>query len=74
MVEQTLLQKLTREVRNAAGIERTPSQVFEWLTQNTKRPRSFVIKVLGDLDAVQGLANRMRIPYLESAPPSSEWE
>jgi hypothetical protein len=73
MVEQKLLQQLTREVRNAAGIERTPSQVFQWLTQNTKRPRSFVQKVLADPDAVQELASRMKIPFLESAPPSTEW-
>lgn len=74
MVEQTLLQKLTREVRNAAGIERTPSQIYEWLTQNTKRARSFTLKVLADPDLVQSLANRMRIPLLEDSPPSSEWE
>lgn len=74
MVEQTLLQKLAREVRDAAGIERTPSQIYEWLTQNTKRARSFALKVLDDPDLVQSFANRMRIPYLENAPPSSEWE
>ncbi len=74
MVEQTLLQKLTREVRNAAGIERTPSQIYEWLMQNTKRARSFTLKVLDDPDLIQSLANRMRIPLLEDSPPSSEWE
>lgn len=74
MIERSLLLRLTRELRNANGIERTPSQVEKWVTENAKRPATFVKNVLGDADAILTMAERMRIPYIENAPPSSDWE
>lgn len=74
MIDPKLLQRLTRELRNANGIERTPKQVEKWVTENSKRPATFVSKVLQDHDAILTMAERMRIPYIENAPPSSEWE
>ena len=58
VIERSLLLQLTRELRNANGIERTPAQVEKWLNEN----------------AIMTMANRMRIPYIENAPPSSDWE
>ena len=74
VIERSLLLRLTRELRNANGIERTPAQVEKWLNENAKRPGTFVKNVLGDADAIMTMANRMRIPYIENAPPSSDWE
>lgn len=74
MIERSLLLRLTRELRNANGIERTPSQVEKWVSEHAKRPATFVKNVLGDADAILTMAERMRIPYIENAPPSSDWE
>ena len=74
MIDRKLLQRLTRELRNAIGIERTPSQVEKWVNENAARPNTFVSKVLEDPDSILTMANRMRIPYIENAPPSDEWE
>lgn len=74
MIERSLLLRLTRELRNANGIERTPSQVEKWVGEHAKRPATFVKNVLADPDAILTMAERMRIPYIENAPPSSEWE
>lgn len=75
MIERTLVQKLTRELRNANGIERTPDQVQKWLTDNAvRRPNSFIKKLMDDPDSLLQLAEKMRSPYIDNAPPSSEWE
>lgn len=74
VIERSLLLRLTRELRNANGIERTPSQVEKWVGEHAKRPATFVKNVLADADAILTMAERMRIPYIENAPPSSDWE
>lgn len=75
MIEWTLVQKLTRELRNANGIERTPEQVQKWLADNNvRRPNTFIKKLMDDPDSLLQLAEQMRSPYIDNAPPSSEWE
>lgn len=75
MIDQKKLQALTRELRNVNGIERTPDQVEKWLSDNNvRRPNSFIKKVMDDPDSLQQLAEKMRSPYIDNAPPSSEWE
>jgi hypothetical protein len=74
VVEWTLVLKLTRELRNANGIERTPDQVKQWLDENVKRPNTFIKKLMDDPDSLLQLAEQMRSPYIDNAPPSSEWE
>lgn len=74
MIERSLLLRLTRELRNANGIERTPAQVEKWVSEHAKRPATFVKNVLSDADSILTMAERMRIPYIENAPPSSDWE
>jgi len=75
VISDGLVKTLTREVRNAIGIERTPSQVKEWLQANVKLVSDrFIRKLLDERDTLLVIANKMRIPYVEDAPPSSEWE
>jgi hypothetical protein len=77
VISDDLVKSLTREVRSAIGIERTPSQVKAWLIENVNVKRlsdSFIRKLLDDRDALLAVANKMRIPYVDNAPPSSEWE
>lgn len=75
MIEWKQIQTLARELRNANGIERTPEQVQKWLTENNvRRPNSFIKKVMDDPDSLLQLAEKMRSPYIDNAPPSSEWE
>ena len=74
MVEWTLVLKLTRELRNANGIERTPDQVKKWLDENVKRPNTFIKKLMDDPDSLLQLAEQLRSSYIDNAPPSSEWE
>lgn len=77
MISDDLVKSLTREVRSAIGIERTPNQVKAWLIENVNVKRlsdSFIRKLLDDRDALLAVANKMRIPWLSMAPPSSEWE
>jgi hypothetical protein len=74
VITDGLVQALTREVRNAIGIERTPSQVRTWLQANVKLVSDrFIRKILDDREALLVVANKMRIPYVDDAPPSSEW-
>jgi hypothetical protein len=74
MISDCVLKSLAREVRQAVGIERTPSQVADWLMGNVTKPSdSFVLKLLDDRDALLSVANKMRIKVIEDAPPSSEW-
>jgi len=72
MIDEVLLKRLTRELRAANGIERTPSQVAAWLDSNSNRPNSFIRRVMDDPDLLLDLANRMRIPYLDKAPNVDE--
>lgn len=75
MIDQKRLQALTRELRNVNGIERTPEQVQKWLADNNvRRPNSFIKKLMDDPDSLMQLAEKMRSPYIDNAPPSSEWE
>ena len=75
MIEWTLVQKLTRELRNANGIERTPEQVQKWWADNNvRRPNKKIKKLMDDPDSLLQLAEQMRSPYIDNAPPSSEWE
>ena len=74
MISDSVLCALAREVRQAIGIERTPSQVSDWLMGNVQRPSDrFVLKLLDDREALLSVANSMRIKVIEDAPPSSEW-
>lgn len=74
MVSDSLVKSLTREVRNAIGIERTPEQVRIWLQANVKLASDRLVrKLLDDREALLSVANRMRIPFVDDAPPSSEW-
>lgn len=74
MISDVLLKALAREVRQAVGIERTPSQVASWLMANVQKPSDrFVQKLIDDRDALLSVANNMRIKVIEDAPPSSEW-
>lgn len=74
MISDSLLRSLAREVRQAIGIERTPSQVCDWLMGNVQKPSDgFVVKLLDDREALLSVANSMRIKVIEDAPPSSEW-
>lgn len=72
-VDMRLIKALVREVRQAAGIERTPDQVMSWVSARVRRPQTFLKKVLADPDAILQISSDMRIPYLEKSPPSSEW-
>jgi len=75
VISDRLVKALTREVRSAIGIERTPTQVRVWLVENVKSLSDrFVQKLLDDRDALLAVANKMRIPFIDNAPPSSEWE
>lgn len=74
MISDCVLKSLAREVRQAVGIERTPSQVADWLMGNVQKPSDrFVLKLLDDREALLSVANSMRIKVIEDAPPSSEW-
>lgn len=74
MISDSVLRSLAREVRQAIGIERTPSQISDWLMGNVDNPTDrFVLKLLNDSDALLSVANAMRIKVIEDAPPSSEW-
>jgi len=74
VVSDSLVKSLTREVRNAIGIERTPEQVRIWLQANVKLASDRLVrKLLDDREALLSVANRMRIPFVDDAPPSSEW-
>ena len=74
MISDCVLKSLAREVRQAVGIERTPSQVADWLMANVQKPSDrFVLKLLDDREALLSVANSMRIKVIEDAPPSSEW-
>lgn len=74
VIEWTQVQKLTRELRAANGIERTPEQVKKWLDENVKRQNTFIKKLMDDPDSLLQLAEQLRSPYIDNAPPSSEWE
>lgn len=72
MIHYRDLRRVAREVRNAIGIERTPDQIENFLHANSRSPQRVVRAALADSDVMLDLANKMRIPYLEKAPPSSE--
>ena len=75
MIDQKKIQALTRELRNVNGIERTPEQVQKWLADNNvRRQNTFIKKLMDDPDSLMQLAEKMRSPYIDNAPPSSEWE
>ena len=74
VLDEASVKKLTREVRQAIGIERTPRQVESWLLNRFRRPATALLKMLGSPDVLLEAANQMRIEYLEKSPPSSEWE
>lgn len=72
MIEWRDLQRIAREARQAIGIERTPEQVNQFLASTTRRPLTLVRAALADPDIMLDLANRMRIPFLDNSPPSTE--
>jgi hypothetical protein len=75
VIDQKKIQALTRELRNVNGIERTPEQVQKWLADNNvRRQNTFIKKLMDDPDSLMQLAEKMRSPYIDNAPPSSEWE
>ncbi len=72
MLDKKQLRSLTRELRNASRIERTPAEVAEHLFYRYRRPQSALKKILGNRDLICDLAIQLRDPSLEGLPSSDD--
>lgn len=72
ILDKQQLRSLTRELRNAARIERTPIEVAEHLFNRYRRPQSALQKILKERDLICELAVTLRDPSLEGLPSSDD--
>lgn len=71
--DKKIIQSLVREIRNATGYERTPTQVLDYLMdKNVKDLYRACRKILDDADLILSMASRMKLRDQDRIPSSVE--
>lgn len=71
-MDARLLRSLTREVRNAQGIERTPTQIATVMRKKYQFPDDAARKILASADLTQQFAFSLRYSWQDGLPSSTE--
>lgn len=72
MVDPALIRQLAREVRNAAGIERTPDQLTAALKKRFRFPEDSARRILANRDLTAQFAYSLRYRWQDGLPSSTD--